>query len=211
MRNRRRDFLVSAYYSPQKSPQQASCREPPSTDVEKSNESAKFSSQKSPAVGSLSPPVNSLALVKRSEESISAQVHMIEMITLFWLFFMATTFVIQLQVPDPESIASDSALHLAAEDAWVIALSINASGDAESSLHELLVDGQANAACDLLLDGLPKTVQGNCWLASDSGAANRYGSGALPQGRSLSNHHLLHVNGSIWTVSLQVWHVGGGA
>jgi hypothetical protein len=185
MRNRRRDFLVSKESHPHDS--RCLLRD-------------KAASQ-----------VVTAGLVARSDESISAQVHMIEMITLFWLFFMATTFVIQLQVPDPESVASDSALHLAAEDAWVIALSVNASGEAESGLHELLASEETDAACNLLLKGLPQTVQGNCWLALDSTAANRYGSGALPQGRSLSTHHLLHVNGSIWTVSLQVWHVGGGA
>ena len=45
---------------------------------------------------------------------------MIEMITLFWLFFLAAAFVIQLQVPDTNAIASDASLRLAAEDAHLL-------------------------------------------------------------------------------------------
>ena len=49
----------------------------------------------------------------------NAQVHVLEMLTLFWLFFMSATFIIQLQVPDPVSPASDASLQFAAEDALV--------------------------------------------------------------------------------------------
>ncbi len=141
----------------------------------------------------------------------SAQVHMIEMITLFWLFFMASTFVIQLQVPDPVSVASDSALHLAGEDAWIIATATEAIGSEDSRLHELLAAGDPTAACSLLLTGLSETVNGNCWLAVDAGPLDRYGSGAVPKGRSMTVHHMLHADGAVWTVGIQVWHVGGGA
>ncbi|MDP6640163.1 MAG: hypothetical protein QF817_03735, partial [Candidatus Poseidoniaceae archaeon] len=47
----------------------------------------------------------------------NGQVHILEMVTLFWLFFMTALFLIQIHIPDSPSIASDSTLELAAEDA----------------------------------------------------------------------------------------------
>ena len=44
---------------------------------------------------------------RRESADESAQVHILEMITLFWLFFMTATFILQLKVPDPTSPASD--------------------------------------------------------------------------------------------------------
>ncbi len=158
--------------------------------------------------------VNSSTRIDRwhgSRRNESAQVHMIEMITLFWLFFMAATFVIQLQVPDPTSAASDAALQLAAEDAWVRAVATEADGSDDSRLHELLAAGNRMAACEMLLGGLSSTVDGNCWLAVDAAPIQRHGDGSSPQGRSTTVHHMLHVDGEAWTVALQVWHVGGGA
>ena len=55
---------------------------------------------------------------RRESADESAQVHILEMITLFWLFFMTATFILQLKVPDPTSPASDGILDLAAEDAY---------------------------------------------------------------------------------------------
>ena len=55
---------------------------------------------------------------RRESDDESAQVHILEMITLFWLFFMTATFILQLKVPDPTSPASDGILDLAAEDAY---------------------------------------------------------------------------------------------
>ena len=66
----------------------------------------------------------------------SAQVHMIEMITLFWLFFLAAAFVIQLQVPDTNAIASDASLRLAAEDAHLLSVAI-VDEDGSSTLENL--------------------------------------------------------------------------
>jgi len=48
----------------------------------------------------------------------AAQIHVLEMITLFWVFFMTAIFLLQLKVPDPTSPASDGTLDLAAEDAY---------------------------------------------------------------------------------------------
>ena len=39
-----------------------------------------------------------------------AQVHILEMLTLFWLFFMSATFLIRIQVPDAPSVAHDAEL-----------------------------------------------------------------------------------------------------
>ena len=55
---------------------------------------------------------------RRESADESAQVHILEMITLFWVFFMTATFILQLKVPDPTSPASDGILDLAAEDAY---------------------------------------------------------------------------------------------
>lgn len=37
-----------------------------------------------------------------------AQVHILEMLTLFWLFFMSATFLIRVNVPDARSVAIDA-------------------------------------------------------------------------------------------------------
>ena len=41
-----------------------------------------------------------------------AQIHILEMLTLFWLFFMSATFLIRVHVPDSASVALDSSLEL---------------------------------------------------------------------------------------------------
>ena len=142
-----------------------------------------------------------------------AQVHVLEMLTLFWLFFMSATFIIQLQIPDPVSPASDASLQLAAEDAFVQVLapdpvdSVNHTG----MMGELLAEGDLDVACNELLSSLSSAVQGNCWVARDGGPLARYGAGSTPLGRTLSVHELVHDQGVVWTVSLQVWHTGGGS
>ena len=42
-----------------------------------------------------------------------AQIHILEMLTLFWLFFMSATFLIRVQVPDSQSVALDASLEMA--------------------------------------------------------------------------------------------------
>ena len=39
-----------------------------------------------------------------------AQIHIFEMITLFWLFFMSALFVLRIHVPDPPTAAYDGTL-----------------------------------------------------------------------------------------------------
>ncbi|HJM86972.1 MAG TPA: hypothetical protein QF433_02010, partial [Candidatus Thalassarchaeaceae archaeon] len=73
----------------------------------------------------------------------------------------------------------------------------------------LLSEGDLNVACDALLDGLPDPVQGNCWVAKNEADLARYGLGSTPTGRTMSVHRLVTDSGNVWTVTLQVWYVGG--
>jgi len=142
-----------------------------------------------------------------------AQVHVLEMITLFWLFFMTATFILQLRVPDPVSPAADASLHLAADDAFDVLIGEAAEDDANHSsrLGEMLADDGGDAACDALLDELRISTRGNCWVALNAEERTRMGDGSQPEGRTLSIHRLVADGGDVWTVTLQVWHTGGGA
>lgn len=149
-------------------------------------------------------------LMEKSVKEIDAQVHMIEMITLFWLFFLSAAFVIQLQVPDTNPIASDAALLIAAEDAHALA-SAEVDENGTSIMSSYLVEEERVQVCTMLLDSLPETVTGNCWLAVDAEPMKREGVGEIPPGQSLTVMHLHSVEGHLWTVGLQVWHIGSGA
>ena len=72
----------------------------------------------------------------RKEEN--AQVHILEMLTLFWLFFMSATFLIRIDVPDSPSIAHDSSLETAGESAFLYGLGLEAVVEGENRLTELL-------------------------------------------------------------------------
>ncbi|MDP6325040.1 MAG: hypothetical protein QF722_04305 [Candidatus Thalassarchaeaceae archaeon] len=150
---------------------------------------------------------------RRESADDSAQVHILEMITLFWLFFMTATFILQLKVPDPTSPASDGILDLAAEDAYDSLAGATAldDGNHSSMLVEMLATEDEDTTCQAMLDSLSASIRGNCWLAIDAGPLEPHGDTSEPEGRSLTIHHLVHENGHVWTVSLQVWHTGGGA
>ncbi|MBT4058826.1 MAG: hypothetical protein HOE69_00760 [Euryarchaeota archaeon] len=141
------------------------------------------------------------------------QVHVLEMLTLFWLFFMSATFILQLEVPDPVSSSSDGQLQIAAEDAFIQQMGVSAvdSLNHSNQLSESLAVGDLDSTCNDLLAGLPDPVQGNCWVAKNEGDIARYGQGSTPDGRTISTHRLVTDGGDVWTVSLQVWYVGGGA
>ena len=64
-----------------------------------------------------------------------AQVHILEMLTLFWLFFMSATFLIRVQVPDADSVALDASLEMAAEDSLNFGIGLEADVEGESRLH----------------------------------------------------------------------------
>ena len=140
-----------------------------------------------------------------------AQVHILEMVTLFWLFFMSALFIIQIHIPDSASIASDSTLELAAEDAIQRGLAEAAIDEsAENRLVELLAGGDRRGTCTLLLSGLSPTVDGECWLARNAEPSAPHGDGVEPSGSSISVHRLLQVDSDAWTISLDVWYRGGG-
>ena len=150
---------------------------------------------------------------RRERDDDSAQVHILEMITLFWLFFMTATFILQLKVPDPTSPASDGILDLAAEDAYDSIAGASALDDSNysSRLAEMLATGDEDATCQSMLDAFSASIRGNCWLAVDAGPLEPHGTTSQPEGRSLTIHHLVHEGGHVWTGSLQVWHTGGAA
>ena len=134
------------------------------------------------------------------------------MLTLFWLFFMSATFILQLEIPDPISSSSDGQLQLAADDAFIQQTGVIAVDSANHSnqLAESLAEGDLDATCNQLMQGLTDSVQGNCWVAKNQGDLARYGQGSTPEGRTMSIHKLVGDAGDVWTVSLQVWYIGGG-
>jgi len=139
------------------------------------------------------------------------QIHVLEMLTLFWLFFMSAIFILRIEVPDPPSIAVDATLELSGEDALRMAraeVSNNSSFD--SLLHEHLQNRNLDSACDLILEGLEATVDGRCWLAMDGSASQVYGSSTSPIGRTETVHSMLQQESHLWTISLDIWYRGGG-
>ena len=73
--------------------------------------------------------------MRKDEE---AQVHILEMLTLFWLFFMSATFLIRVNVPDARSVAIDASLESAGEDAITASMALPPELIGDSRLHELL-------------------------------------------------------------------------
>jgi len=141
-----------------------------------------------------------------------AQIHILEMLTLFWLFFMSATFLIRVNVPDTPSIASDSALEMAAEDAISVGLGTPSVDGLHSSLLAELLDAEdRDSACELLQESLIAGIEGNCWLARDADASLPSGEVGTSSGRTVRVHHLVVIDEQIWTVTLDVWHRGGGA
>ena len=108
--------------------------------------------------------------MKHDEE---AQVHILEMLTLFWLFFMSATFLIRVHVPDAPSVAHDASLEIAGDDAVRYALGLEAEVQGENRLEEVLSNGELDAACTILQDrrrspagrlgrpGIPRRTR--CW------------------------------------------------
>lgn len=142
----------------------------------------------------------------------NAQIHILEMATLVWLFFMTAAFILQLEVPDSPSASVDATLLLAADDALGLADSEPAIDTANhtSRLGELLSAGDYDTACDLMLGELTSTVEGNCWIARGDAPLARHGEGAVPVGRTVTVHRLVQDSGDAWTVACQAWFLGGG-
>ena len=106
----------------------------------------------------------------------SAQIHILEMLTLFWLFFMTAAFLITVHVPDETSISVDAEMRFAGEDAINLAKSTSADGNQyDSRITELLAAGDEDSACEMIQDYLTSGIEANCWLAKDSGTSQPYG------------------------------------
>ena len=88
--------------------------------------------------------------VDKLRKDENAQIHILEMLTLFWLFFMSATFLIRIDVPDSPSIAHDSSLETAGESAFLYGLGLEAVDEGENRLTELLNNSEFNGACELL-------------------------------------------------------------
>ncbi|MEC7600591.1 MAG: hypothetical protein VYB23_04015, partial [Candidatus Thermoplasmatota archaeon] len=133
------------------------------------------------------------------------------MLTLFWLFFMSATFLIRVDVPDSTSVALDSSLEMAADDAIRYGLGLEAEIEGESRLEELLANDEREEACELLQTAVAPGKEANCWLAKDSSVATPHGTVGTPSGGTVAVHHLVVIGPYVWTVSLDVWARGGGA
>jgi len=73
----------------------------------------------------------------------NAQIHILEMLTLFWLFFMTAAFLITIHVPDEVSISVDAEMQFAGEDAINLGLGTDAvDPNYDSKLAELLAAGE---------------------------------------------------------------------
>ena len=138
-----------------------------------------------------------------------AQVHILEMLTLFWLFFMSATFRIRVNVPDARSVAIDASLETAGEDALMASMALPAELTGDSRLHEYLSLDSFDDACSLLQEMLPVGKEGNCWLAQNAMPATPYGEVGTPNGATVTVHQLLVVDADVWTISLDVWSRGG--
>ena len=138
-----------------------------------------------------------------------AQVHILEMLTLFWLFFMSATFLIRVNVPDARSVAIDASLETAGEDALMASMTLPAELTGESLLHEYLSLDSFDEACTLLQEMVPVGKETNCWLAQNAMPATPYGEVGTPNGATVTVHQLLVVDADVWTISLDVWSRGG--
>ena len=143
----------------------------------------------------------------RNDES--GQIHILEMLTLFWLFFMTAAFLITVHVPDEASISVDAEMKFAGEDAINLGLATPAlESDYDSRLAELLASGKSDEACELVQNYLASGVEANCWLAKDSGTSQPYGEVATPGSGTVNAHGLVAVDGHLWTISLDLWERG---
>ena len=75
-----------------------------------------------------------------------AQIHILEMLTLFWLFFMSATFLIRIDVPDARSVAHDASLEAAGESVLQYGLGLDAEVAGENRLTELLSESEYDGA-----------------------------------------------------------------
>ena len=143
------------------------------------------------------------------QDDESAQIHILEMLTLFWLFFMTAAFLITVHVPDEPSISMDAEMQFAGEDAINLGLAtLSEDGNHDSRLAELLSTGDKDGACELVQNYLASGVEANCWLAKDSATSQPYGETANPGSNTVTAHGLVAADGHLWTISLDLWERG---
>ena len=133
------------------------------------------------------------------------------MLTLFWLFFMSATFLIRIDVPDSRSVAHDATLEVAGESALQYGLGLDAEISGENRVTELLSNSDYDGACTLLQDALMVGKEANCWLAKNSATSSPYGLVGTPSGDTVTIHQLVSDGDNLWTISLTLWNIGGGA
>lgn len=124
---------------------------------------------------------------------------------------MSATFLIRIDVPDSRSIAHDSSLEAAGESALQYGLGLDAEISGENRVTELLSDSDYDGACNLLQDALMAGKEANCWLAKNSATSSPYGLVGTPSGDTVTVHQLVTDGDDLWTISLTLWNIGGGA
>lgn len=124
---------------------------------------------------------------------------------------MSATFLIRIDVPDSRSIAHDSSLEAAGESALQYGLGLDAEISGENRVTELLSDSDYDGACNLLQDALMAGKEANCWLAKNSATSSPYGLVGTPSGDTVTVHQLVTYGDDLWTISLTLWNIGGGA
>ena len=124
---------------------------------------------------------------------------------------MSATFLIRIDVPDSRSIAHDSSLEAAGESALQYGLGLDAEISGENRVTELLSGSDYDEACTLLQDALMAGKEPNCWLAKNSATSSPYGLVGTPSGDTVTVHQLVTDGDDLWTISLTLWNIGGGA
>ncbi len=124
---------------------------------------------------------------------------------------MSATFLIRIDVPDSRSVAHDASLEAAGESVFQYGLGLDAEVTGENRLTELLSQSDYDGACTLLQDALMTGKEANCWLAKNSATSNPYGLVGTPSGNTVTLHQLVTVDENVWTMSLTLWNIGGGA
>ncbi|HII44833.1 MAG TPA: hypothetical protein HA327_02225 [Candidatus Poseidoniaceae archaeon] len=124
---------------------------------------------------------------------------------------MSATFLIRIDVPDARSVAHDTSLEAAGESVLQYGLGLEAEVSGENRLTELLSQSAYDDACTLLQEALIAGKEANCWIAKNSATANPYGLVGTPSGNTVTVHHLITATDDVWTVSLTIWNIGGGA
>ena len=124
---------------------------------------------------------------------------------------MSATFLIRIDVPDSRSVAHDATLEAAGESALQYGLGLDAEISGENRVTELLSNSDYDGACTLLQDALLGGKEANCWLAKNSATSSPYGLVGTPSGDTVTIHQLVSDGENLWTISLTLWNIGGGA